>query len=374
MKVIKRYVHVLLILCVVSLLTGCVDRIDLEDATITLMTGIDLNEKDQLLVYLSSPVFSKEAKDKEEEYGVKIESLRQARGRFDGLVTGLSLSGKIQVFVIGKKLLEHPDWFPIMDVMFRDARFTVNARVIVCDGPVKELFNFNPTDKPRLPLHLTRLLDKASQRNLTVTTRLQEFHRQMFEKGGTPLLAEINSGRSVKVLGTALLNKGGKYATLLEPRDTMLLQMLRHQKQGETSLTLPLPVNGGSNHIARDRLSFLVNGVNRSVKTSYRNNRFQFDVKMKIRISITERLFLFDMEQDYRKMEQMISEELRKEFANLVTKCQESGTDPFGFGVYARAYEYEEWKKVQEDWPAAFARADVRIVPEVSIIGDGVIK
>ncbi|MGN7469470.1 Ger(x)C family spore germination protein [Brevibacillus sp. SAFN-007a] len=371
---INVFGRILLLLGTIALLTGCMDRIDLEDATITLMTGVDLDEKNELLVYLSSPVFSKEAKDKEEEYGVKVESLRQARGRFDGVVTALTLSGKIQVFVIGKKLLEHPDWFRLLDVMFRDARFTVNARVIICDGPIKDLFHFSPTDKPRLPLHLTRLLDKANQRNLTVKTTVQEFHRQMFEKGETPVLAEIKKGKSLKVLGTALLKQDGRYATLLEARDTMLLQMIRHGKQGETSLTIPLLANADKHPIIKERLTFLVNGINRRVKTSYRNNQFQFDVKMKLRVSISERLFPFHMEKDYKKMEQLISEELRKEFAHLVKKCQESGTDPFGFGVYARAYEYEAWKKVKDDWPKAFANADVRIVPEVSILGDGVIK
>lgn len=119
-------------------LSGCMDRIDLEDATITLMAGLDLNEKNELLFYLSSPVFSKEAKDKSEEFGVKADSFRQARMDLDEMVTGVTLSGKIQVFVLGKRLLQHPEWFQLLDVMFRDARFTVNARNAVFDGPDEE--------------------------------------------------------------------------------------------------------------------------------------------------------------------------------------------------------------------------------------------
>lgn len=370
----RLYGRILLLFCMVVSLTGCVDQIVLEDATITLMTGIDLNEKNELIFYLSSPVFSREARLNEEEYGVKADSMRQARGRFDEMATALTLSGKIQVFVIGKKLLEHPHWFQLMDVMFRDARFSVNARVVVFDGPLAELFAFEPIDKPRLPLHLTKLIDTANQRNLTVKTRVQEFHRQMVEKGETAVLTEIKLDRAVKIMGTALLRHDGTYAGLLESRDTMLLQMFLHERAGETSMTIPLPIQDDRKKIVKDRLSFFLRGTNRDVKVSYRNNQFRFDVKLRLLVDIAERQFPFDMEEDYKKMQKMIVEELRKEFTRLVKSCQENGTDPFGFGVYARAYEYEAWKKVQDDWAAAFAKADVRFVPEVSIKSNGVIK
>ncbi len=75
------------------LLSGCMDRIDLEDATLALMTAVDLNEKNELLFYISSPVFSHEAKKKAEQFGVKADTMRGARIEYDRLVTALTVAG-----------------------------------------------------------------------------------------------------------------------------------------------------------------------------------------------------------------------------------------------------------------------------------------
>jgi Ger(x)C family germination protein len=358
----------------VAFLPGCMDRIYLEDATLSLMIGIDLNEKNELLFYLSSPVFSKEAKKKAEEFGVKADSLRQSRARLDEMVTALTVPGKVQVFVLGKRLLQHPDWFKLMDVVFRDAKFTVNARMVAFDGPVHELFHFNPKDKPRLALHLTKLIDTANQRNLSVKTRVQELHRQMFEKGMTATLTEMKKEKAVKIMGTALLDEKGRYATLLQQKENLFLQMLLHGKQGEISLTIPTPDQEGGKKIVKKRVGFLVKSLSKKVKTDFVEGRFRFDVHLDMRVTIAERLFPFDMEKEYKKMEQMIEEELRKEFAKTILKCQQSKTDPFGFGLYARAYQYKEWKKVQDNWTEAFADATVSVDPEVSIKGNGITK
>jgi hypothetical protein len=239
--------------------------------------GMDLNEKNELLFYLSSPVFSKEAKEKVEEFGVKADSLRQSRARLDEVVTALTVPGKVQVFILGKRLLQHPEWFKLMDVVFRDARFTVNARMVAFDGPVHKLFDFHPKDKPRLALHLTKLIDTANRRNLTVKTRVQELHRQIFEKGMTVSITEMKIEKAVKVMGTALLDEKGTYATLLEQRNNLYLQMLLHGKQGEISMTIPIPEKESDKKIVKKRVGFIVKGLSKKVKTDFTEGRFRFE-------------------------------------------------------------------------------------------------
>lgn len=372
----NKLLHLFLVAVMIIVLPGCMDRINLEDTTLALMTGVDLNEKNELLFYISSPVFSKEAKEKSEEFGVRADTIRESRLGYDRLVTALTVAGKIQVLVLGKRLLQHPDWFKLMDVVFRDARYSVNARIIVFDGPVHDLFHFKPKDKPRLSMHLTQLIDTANFRNLTVKTRAQELHRQMYEKGITPTLTEVKKEKAVMIMGTALLSKTGTYQTLIGVRENILMQMLIYEKRGEISLTTPVPLQDGDDQteIVKDKVSYFVKGVSRKVKTEYKDGRFHFDVHLKLRIGISERVFPFNMEKDYRKMEKMIEEELRKEYTQLIKKSQSLNTDPFGFGLYARAYAYKEWKKVEDDWPKAFANASVQIIPDVSINGNGVVK
>lgn len=371
----KACLGILLVVMVITSLTGCMDRIDLEDATITLMAGIDLNEKNEILFYLSSPVFSEEAKKKSEEFGVKADTFREARVRLDEMVTGLTLPGKIQVYILGKRLLQHPDWFRILDVIYRDARSTVNSRMVVYDGDVHELFHFNPVDKPRLALHLTKLIDTAARRVVTVKTEAQELHRQILEKGTTPVLTEMTKdNRVVQVKGIALLSGKGTYAKLIEPPEATLLMLMVNGKQEDVSISLLLPEYQERSKFIKSKVSMIVKDVSNKIETSYRDGRFHFTVRQKLKISIAERLFPFDMKKGYKQMEREIEKELRKSYAQLIQKCQKSSADPIGFGMHARAYEYEEWKKVRDNWTKEFSRASVQIIPEVSIKGNGIVK
>ncbi|MDR7318146.1 Ger(x)C family spore germination protein [Brevibacillus nitrificans] len=369
-KILRMAVALLMLVS----LPGCTDRIDLEDATLSLMIGLDLSEKNDLIFYVSSPVFSREAQAKSEEFGVKAHSLRESRQRFDELVSGLTLSGKVQLFVLGRRLLDTPDWFQLMDVVYRDARFSVNARMIVYDGPLEELFHMRSKTKPRVALHLMKLVDTANRRNITVKTTAQELHRQMYEKGLTPTITKLDKATTVQVEGTALLTETGKFATVISSRETSFLQMLLQGRRGEISISLPYPDSTEKEKIVKKRVSFFVKGLSKKVKTSFVDGKFQFDVDLKLRTSISERLFPFDMDKDYKKMETMLEKEFQREYQELFQKCQQLKIDPFGFGLHARAYQYEAWKKVQNEWTQAFSQAKINITPHVDIKGNGNIR
>ncbi|MDZ7542436.1 Ger(x)C family spore germination protein, partial [Clostridium perfringens] len=45
-----------------------------------------------------------------------------------------------------------------------------------------------------------------------------------------------------------------------------------------------------------------------------------------------------------------------------------------GLGPYARAYEYAQWKKVQDDWGEVLSNADIKVNVKVKVNGTGTIK
>ncbi|PYI54929.1 Ger(x)C family spore germination protein [Paenibacillus flagellatus] len=375
MQTVKRWVRLAAALAtIVAATAGCYDRTELEDITIALMMGIDLDEHDEPIVYMSSPVFSKEAKRKTEEFGVKSTTIRQARGRFDAMVTALTKGGKIQEVLIGKRVLQHPDWFQMLDVMYRDAKMTVNARVIAVDGKVSDIIGYYPENKPRLSLHLVKLTDTASRRNITVKTTLQEFHRQMHDKGMTASVTEMVKRREIEVKGTALLDDRGRYVTSLGIQESTLLQLLRRGLQHEMSLTLPIPVDTPNERLMKNRVSFFVKKGKVRVRTSVREGRFVFDIRLDMNVAVSERMFRFEIKKNAKSLETMVRDELGKQFASLVRKLQTNRVDPIGLGLYARAYQYREWKKVEDRWSETFAEADIRVTPVVSIVGDGIME
>ncbi|MDF2650994.1 MAG: germination protein GerHC [Paenibacillus sp.] len=370
----RRWILCWITVFVVALSAGCADRSNVEDITFSMLIGIDLDDQDRLVFSLSSPVFSKEAKDKEEEYVVHTKTLRMSREEFDRTVGGTTVGAKAQVILLGKRVLQHEGWFKLLDPLYRDVKNTVQTSVVLVDGTVSDIVSFQPTDKERLPLYMSKLIRTAHKRNITVLTTLQELHRQMFEKGMTPSLTVLRKDGYLKVMGTALLEKDGRYLLSLSSAENKLLTILSPHPKGEFPLMIKLPSQPDTSIFNYDRLSFNTTGISTKTKVSYTESKFKFDLNVKLKIALTEMPFLFDVRRDAQLLEQEIEQELEDQFARLIKKIQTAKIDPAGLGLYARAKQYQHWKPVQDQWGEAFARSDVNVEVKVKIMAMGAIK
>ncbi|WP_239615558.1 Ger(x)C family spore germination protein [Cohnella mopanensis] len=362
----KRAYLICLLLSLCAL-PGCVDQTYIEDISLSLLLGMDLDEKNRLVISSTSPVFSKEAKEKEENTIVHAVSLRQSREEFDSMITTLTSRGKVQLLLIGKRILEHPDWFKLLDALYRDGKNTTMSRVVLVDGSVADLIKFKPKDKPILPLYLLKLIDTAHDQNITVKTSLQELHRQFTEKGMSPSFAELKKDGQIKVKGTALLDRSGKYKMTLNADQTKLLRILQNETRGVFPFTIHLHEQPNKGFFQENITSFYPNFIKVKIKADYKNGGFVFDIKIKMGISMTERIFNYNVRKQAPELEKQIQEELQNQIRQMLEKVQAAKIDPFGLGLYARAYEYSHWKKVQDAWGVAFSDATVNVKVKVRI-------
>jgi len=371
LKLAKRC---LIALSAAVFLSGCWDRANVEDITLSMLVGMDLDEQNRLLFSLSSPVFSKEAKKKEEQYVMRSTSMRQSREEFDRTVVAMTMGGKVQALLLGKRVLQHTGWFELMDPFYRDNRNTVLPTVVLVDGPVSEVIQFSPEDKPRLPTYMRELVNTAKRRNITVQTTLQQLRRQIYEKGMTPSITELRKDTDLKVVGTALLRHDGRYAMTLEPHENKLCSLLRADRRGDFPFTIKLPTYPDDGVFQHNVTSFAPISTSVKTKTRYEANRFRFDVGLKMRIFLTEKLFPADLQKNAEKLERDIARKLENDYAKLIEKLQAEKVDPIGFGIHARARQYRHWKPVQNRWPEAFSKADVNVNVTIKIMGMGAIK
>ncbi|WP_025849778.1 Ger(x)C family spore germination protein [Paenibacillus ehimensis] len=369
----KRRLIFVLTLTLLLVVPGCGRRMYLENRQIILMTGADLNNDQRLTVYTSTPVFSVEAKQKYNISETSADTLRQARSKLDAMSTGPLASGKIQTVLIGKKLLQRPDMLHYMDVFMRDPKSEINANILAVDGPVKDIMYANMKDKGRPGVVLKEQTEAAFSSRTAVKTIMQEFHQQLLDPRRTPAMTEVKlSGNEIVVTGTALLSKEGAYATSLNNEESALLLLLQQRKGQPFPFTFHIPPKKikAAEHLAF--LSLEIGDTQYDIKVRHENSRFAFDIRMKIKVNLTERLFEYDLEKDKKPLEQALQQEMTKKFEALIAKIQKHRIDPIGLGVYAKAFQFAQWKKVENDWGKALAEAKIRVMPDVVIQSSGV--
>ncbi|MFJ7730016.1 Ger(x)C family spore germination protein [Neobacillus sp. NPDC097160] len=370
----KRWFHVLFSISLVSILSSCDGKAPLEDLTLALILGVDLDDENNLTFYELNPVFNKGAKKGNEAYEVKAKTIRDSRRVFDGLTTGEVTAGKIQVLLVGERVLEHAGWFSILDTVYRNPNFSMNTRVVAVKGPVSDVIFYNPGGKPQLSLHLKAVIDKSYDRTRAVKGTLQELHREVYEKGLTPIISEVKKDKKLELAGMALLYNKGKYAASLDVPESTLLLVLKNEKRREVTLTIPIfSLEKESNIFHKNEMSFDASRVKTKIKAGFKQNKFHFDIKVNMTVNIVERIF---PENRVKKAEliKLMEKEMQKQFEALLKKIQKNKIDPIGFGLYARAYQYEQFKKVDNDWSKALAESDIHVSVKVKLNADGAVR
>lgn len=370
----KRICLTISFVFLVAALSGCGRNIPIEDLTISLILGIDLDDENNLIFSESSPVFNKETQKNVETYQLKAKSIRDSRKYFDAFATGEVTAAKIQVLLIGKRVLEHENWFSILDSVYRNPSFSMNTKVIMVDGPVSDIILYEPEDKPQLPLHLKEAIDKNIERTRTVIATVQMLHRQMYEKGMTPIISKIKKDKDIELVGVSLLDENGRYVDSLGIEDTSLLLILKDEQKKELTLSIPIKALKDEEGIFhKNELSIDVSRVKPRVKIKYDQEKFHFQYKIQMTVSIVEQLFPINRVKE-NELEKMIEQEVQSRFEGLIKKFQENKIDPIGLGLYARAFQYEQYKKVEDHWGDALAESNIGVSLSIDIKSLGAIR
>lgn len=354
-------------------LTGCNDKINIEDITIALLWGIDLDKHGDVVIYMASPVFSKDAKEKNEHFKVKSLSFREARDIIDSRATGITAGGKVQTVLIGRKVIEQKNWYSLLDLFYRDPKMRLNADLVVVNGSVSDIFEFNPKNKPSLSIFIPQLLKTANFRNVSVRTSLRYFYKMKYEKGITPFAPELTLQDNVlEVSGTILFNKQNEYRRTLSLKETLLLTILQNKNKGQFAMWL----KGGQpknieNKISNSRISFYINDIKRNVKKKYHDDKYQFTINLKLPLTITESPIKLN-DNSEGKLKKEIESDLQKELNLLVKSLQNDKLDPIGLGLFARSFKYSEWKKVEDNWDGAFQQSKINVKVNIILVDKGI--
>ncbi|MCW3790395.1 Ger(x)C family spore germination C-terminal domain-containing protein [Paenibacillus sp. LS1] len=95
---------------------------------------------------------------------------------------------------------------------------------------------------------------------------------------------------------------------------------------------------------------------------------------MKSIVSITEKFLEFELLGNSEEMANKLSKEMKKSMEALIKKCQNYNIDPFGYGFYARAYQYPLYKEAQADWGKELSRAHFDVEVDLRIGSTGAVE
>ena len=373
---IRKWIWI--VICCVYLI-GCSQRIPLEKVSLILLIGLDRTPNGEMKVGTSIPLFHHKKQKDTVEHWVHASTIYEGFSKIDTKLTGYVTSSKAEVILIGKKFAQEENWIQALDSSYRDPYATINAKVVLVDGSAEDIFKIHRPDKPPLPSYISGVIESSIQNNQSVSSTIQQLMREQNEQGMTQAVPIIKKTKNeIDTVGIAFLNRKGKYLTHIPKKDVKFFNLINKQKSsGRMILHLELPPKKSNK---KTNTSIFVQNATRKIDVNFKNGKFVFNLDINANVALVEKTNANLIKEHYvnkkniNNLENAIEKEINKELQNMLDEIQQNKIDPIGLSLYARAFQYKEWKKVKGEWLQALAEAKINVKTHVKIKDTGTIR
>ncbi|PEL13063.1 Ger(x)C family spore germination protein [Bacillus sp. AFS017336] len=374
----KYKLVVISLLCILPL-TSCWDQRLLKESKLVYSMGYDLEEDDNILVTSVIKTNSQGSSDPSQVKTTNVivyatgKTTSDSRLKVTRKVSGDYATNKTRVLLLGNDLAKQ-DIYPIFDVVYRDPRSSLGAKVIVARGRAEEILKLNKVEESLVSEELLDLITTAESHTIVPIENVQTICTIMFDPGEDivlPLIEKVDQNL-IDISGLALFN-GQKYTgyNLLDDEPTLLLLFKNQLKK---YARFNLEVNPKEKDIRERYISIQVkkNQPKMNIEVS-KENKITVKLNLKLEVNTLEYAHdELDSKKEINKLNKELSKQLTKKAEKVIKTLQESNCDVLGIGRQLISFHPEVWKKL--DWNKDYAKITIKPKVEVSIVGTGILK
>ncbi len=314
----------ILVVCLL-LFTGCWDLKDLEDLSIPIAGGYDLDKKDiggkskaQLMVSGIVPNFRPDAKENYKFEYTKGKTIGESREERSKTSSDSPIYGMLQVLVFGQDLAKQ-GLGKVLDINLRYSQIKNSLYLAIADGRAEDVLNIPVKDYDNPGEYILKLIKTAQKNAFIPTVTLHDFSYDIWNSGKNPILPiiEIQNKDRLKINSVAIF-KHDKMISKAENEDMRSLVLLR----GISSKGfIPFFIDNKDKQCSG---SVIVKN-SRKVKVKYQQDKLVFDVKVLIKGQVVElytRQSLLENKDLLKNIEKAVQKELNRDCITFIEKMQ----------------------------------------------------
>ncbi len=368
---VLRYICLGMFIPIILLQTGCWDMKLYEEIGFIMQFGLEYDKDENLLISMTSPVVSPDAKESAEILHTTSETLvRGSRELLRNKAGKMLQGGKVQHIFFSEDMARKEGVYQYIEVFIRNPENPMLANVAIVKGSPKEMMELNLeyTNKPRPAYYMADLLRDAHRRAAAPETRI--YRMSILYHSGTidPVLPYIRyDDKDIEIIGSAIMD-GDKMVGEIDVKQTMLLNALMGMnKHFEYIYDGKTP--NENEKVIKQGIAARVRDSDRRIRINTEGETPVIGISLKLTALVDEysgenRLII---NEEKRKLEETVSKDIEKQILDLLRYLQSAGSDPVGFGEMVRAYHNKYWKSV--DWGEVYGdvefRADVKLNFEI---------
>jgi spore germination protein KC len=386
----KMPLRLLLLLVCVPLISGCWDRIELNDVSFFMASALDITEEGELRTAIQVPI---PAGTNSGNGGSVSPGGTLGKTYFVLSATGTNIhdaetklqqkmarhffKGHRRIVFIGETLAKKGIQ-DILDYYSRDPGSRLRTYLLVARG--REALELIQTDHPleRIPSEEVRELERSG---IGTSVTFRDFLMTQARGGIVPVTGAIelvaptdkmkgdkSSVVNIFRLSSTAVFKNYKLVGYLNGVETRNLRWIKGELKQEV-MGDKLPGIDGD-------VGVVLNKIDSKINTYMNDNFAKVHIYLNANGVITESNVNLDLSQPEKLkiIEKALGDLIAEEALFTVKKAQtEWKADIFGFGLQLHLFELETWKKVRPEWDTIFAKADISITAKISLRRAGII-
>ncbi|MFC0523327.1 Ger(x)C family spore germination protein [Pontibacillus salicampi] len=364
--------------CCMLVLSGCWDQRQFKSLKIVLAASFDTSEEKNIRATVVIPTVEAGMEGPGQEYIQVVSadgnSTRETRSKIDEMISKQFDGSKIRVIAFGEELAKQ-GIAPVLDVIYRDPRSNLNAKVIMFNGKGEDMLKIRIDHEPRISGYINGLIDGQISSSQAPKENLQLMRAELLEPGEDftlPVLTKNSEEDTLQFIGLALFHEDKFSGTILSDDESTLLMLLKGKKGKHARLTKPIAQE--KQNRPENYITMAVNKVKRDLEIHTDNpEKIAVDITLDLQTDITESPGMDFVEtKKIKQVEKDFGKELEKEYKELTKKLIEANSDVLGIGRRVKAYHNETWEKVK--WNEVYPEITFNVNVNIGVEQHGIIN
>lgn len=280
----------------------------------------------------------------------------------------------LQLIVISEEVAQSELGFAnVIDFFLREQEMRRSIKVIVAKGEARKVLEVTPALE-RLPVMYIRKISENSDESTRIlpVCRLGDLDKHLLRSESFAIQCIEGHKLDAKIVGSAVFQgKKNNLIGILDEDETAGLNFITEEvKRGVIKIKV-------HDHL----VVYDINSVKHRIKAVVnKKNEIQFTVTVESEGTVGESFGSLDfLKPNIQKdLEIKVAEEIERLMKETITKVQkEYKKDVLGFGAHLRGNHYDTWKQVKEEWDSGknyFAQSHIQVEAKVKIRRSGIIN
>ncbi|MFD2171289.1 Ger(x)C family spore germination protein [Tumebacillus lipolyticus] len=345
--------------------SGCWDRIEMNDLAWVMATGIDEAEdgKIRMTLQIATPAngSSDSPKGKSDQFIVQSavgKNLHDAQQKIENRMSRQLYEGHRRIILIGEDLAKR-GIKNILDQYSRDPLSRLRSYILVAkDKRAQEMLQLKyPFEKA--PAEAIREM-ALSNNGLGVT--LRDFLISATSLDISPVMGviEAEGGKNMHLAGTAIF-QNFQLCGYLDEKETRQLLWLRGEMANRL-FTSSIPNKG--------EVAIEMTALQQKLEAMPEESPIKFDVKLKVRAMVHENDTPFNLlsPPNIALIEQSIAKDMEGQIAKTIAQVQQKyKADVFGFGQELHRHHPRAWRAHRDRWEELFPTAEINVSVQIDL-------